>query len=260
MRSVLVVASVVLLVVWLVPPLSPLARRYEYVEALQFVFFAVVVPALMVTGAPWVGLHLASARPPSGDDVAVESGEGPGPVDRLSDGRRRHPEVVRSAAYAGVALAGAVVWRTPAAVDALARRPWLSVLEAAVLLIVGTGLWLELVESPPLVPRLPRPYRTALAAVSMWVVWIMAYLVGLSHGSWYSAYPHHAGIGVSLSADQQLATGVMWFVSACAFVPVIFANLIRWLQAEEDPDEELRVLVRQERTRGRTLGPGPSTP
>ena len=142
------------------------------------------------------------------------------------------------------------------AVDALARHRWLVLVEAATLVAVGVGLWLELVESPPLVPRLPRPGRVALAAVSMWTVWILAYLVGLSHASWYPAYPHHAGTGFSLSADQQLTTGMMWFVSACAFIPVVYWNLIRWLQSEEDPDDELHHLMRQERIRGRTLGPG----
>src|SRR5664280_2282982 len=75
-----------------------------------------------------------------------------------------------------------------------------------------------------------------------------------------TAHTEVAGSGFSLSADQQLTTGLLWFVSACAFIPVVYWNLIRWLQAEEDPDEELHHLVRQERIRGRTLGPGQPTP
>jgi cytochrome c oxidase assembly factor CtaG len=153
-------------------------------------------------------------------------------------------------------LGAAVVWRIPATVDALARHPWLVAVEAVSLIGLSGGLWLELVESPPLTPRLSRPSRVALAAVVMWAIWILAYLVGLSHASWYHAYSHHAGSGLSLSADQQLTTGVMWFVSGCAFVPVVFWNLIRWLQAEEDPDEEMHRLVRTERIRGRTVDGG----
>jgi cytochrome c oxidase assembly factor CtaG len=228
---VLTALAALFLIAWLVPPLGPLARRYESVEALQFSFFAVVVPALAVSGAPWARWE---------------------PAARLADGRRRHPEALRTGVFAGLFLAGAIVWRTPLAVDALAQRPWLVVLEGATLVAVGIGLWLELVESPPLVPRLPRPGRVALAALSMWTIWILAYLVGLSHASWYHAYPHHPGSGLSLSADQQLTTGLLWLVSGCAFVPVVFWNLIRWLQAEEDPDQELHHLVRQERMRGRT--------
>jgi len=262
LRAILLVVAVLLLVACVVPPLSPLARRYEFVEALQFAFFAIVIPALVVIGSPWSLLGLASRDPLRFDDDGnpCSPSEPPGPVDRLAQGRRHHPEALRSVLFAGLYLAGAIIWRTPLAVDALARHPWLLAVEAATLLMVGVGLWLELVESPPLTPRLPRPSRVALAAVAMWIIWILAYLVGLSHASWYQAYPHHAGSGFSLSADQQLTTGLLWFVSACAFIPVVYWNLIRWLQAEEDPDEELHHLVRQERIRGRTLGPGQPTP
>jgi cytochrome c oxidase assembly factor CtaG len=253
---------VLLLVVWLVPPLASIARRYEFVEALQFAFFALVVPALAVMGSPWTLLGLASPTALCLDDDGnpLSPLELPGPVYRLAQGRRRHPKTVRSALFAGLYLAGVIIWRTPLTVDALARHPWLVAAEAATLVAAGVGLWLELVESPPLTPRLSRPNRIALAAIAMWTIWVLAYLVGLSNGSWYHAYPHHAGAGLSLSADQQLTTGMMWFVSACAFIPVVFSNLIRWLQSEEDPDEEMHHLVRQERIRGRTLGPGQPAP
>jgi hypothetical protein len=54
----------------------------------------------------------------------------------------------------------------------------------------------------------------------------------------------------SLAIDQQVTTGLMWFIAASAFLPVIFANLNRWLQSEDDPDEELYNLVRRDRSRG----------
>ena len=62
-RVALLVVAVLLLVAWVVPPLSPLARRYEFVEALQFAFFAIVIPALVVIGSPWSLLGLASRDP-----------------------------------------------------------------------------------------------------------------------------------------------------------------------------------------------------
>ncbi|MGD0394749.1 MAG: cytochrome c oxidase assembly protein [Acidimicrobiales bacterium] len=262
LRAALLVVAGLLLVLWLVPPLAWWARHYEFVEALQFAFFAVVIPALAVIGSPWVRVGLASPRPPALDDdgYPLPPSEAARPVDRLAQGRRRHPEALRTACFASLYLAGAIVWRTPVTVNALRGHPWLVAVEAGTLIAVGVGLWLELAESPPLMPRLTRPGRVALAAISMWTIWILAYLVGLSHASWYQAYPHHAGTGFSLSADQQLTTGMLWFVSACAFVPVVYWNLIRWLQSEEDPDEELHHLMRQERIRGRTLGPGQPTP
>ena len=259
-RTVILAAGLALLALCLVPPLSSEARRYEFVEAIQYCLLVVVVPALVVIGAPWRPLGLASADAPP-VDVGGDSAQAPAglrPVDRLAHGRRRHPEALRSACFVALYLAGAVLWRTPAGVNALARHPWLVAVEAVTLVPLGMGLWLELVESPPLTPRLSRPHRVALAAVCMWTIWLLAYLVGLSHASWYHAYVHHPGSGLSLSADQQLSTGVMWFISGCAFVPVVFWNLIRWLQSEEDPDEELHRLLRQERIRGRTVDGGSS--
>jgi cytochrome c oxidase assembly factor CtaG len=253
---------VVLLVACVTPPLATEARRYEFVEAIQFSLLAVAIPALIVVGAPWLRLGLASRsdRSRAGDSGSTEWGADQRVVDRWARGRRRHPEVVRTAGIFGLYLAGIILWRIPLTVDALAHHPWLVVVEAGTLVVVGMGLWLELVESPPLTPRLARPHRVALAAVSMWAIWILAYLVGLSHGSWYHAYVHHPGVGLSVSADQQLTTGMMWFISACAFIPVVFWNLVQWLQSEEDPDEELHRLVRQERIRGRTVEGGPTGP
>jgi hypothetical protein len=83
----------------------------------------------------------------------------------------------------------------------------------------------------------------------MWMIWVVAYLMGLSHSSVYRAYTHIAGRGLSLSADQAVATGVIWFVSLCAFVPVIFSNLVAWLRSDEDPDDELFRLIRDGRRR-----------
>ena len=81
----------------------------------------------------------------------------------------------------------------------------------------------------------------------MWTVWITAYLVGLSHVAVYRSYPHVVGRDLSVSADQSFATGVLWLTSLCAFVPVIFANLVLWLRSDEDPDDALYRLLRDRR-------------
>ena len=163
--------------------------------------------------------------------------------------RRRHPEYPRTIAFVGAELCAFVAWRTPATVNWIAGGDWHVLVEALVLLPVGVGFWLECVESPPLVPRSTRPVRIAAAAFGMWTIWVLAYLVGLSHADWYRSFKHVAGRGLSLAADQQVTTGVLWFVAACAFVPVIFWNLIVWLRNEENPDEELHSLTREARRR-----------
>jgi cytochrome c oxidase assembly factor CtaG len=195
-----------------VPPLGSLARTSETANALQFAVLALLVPALMVIGAPWRRL---------------------GAIGRLAE---RH--AARTASSSGfVALAvqvmALVAWRTPVAVTAVRHHGWL--LGAEVLTLVGAGvaLWLELVASPPMTPRTSPSRRIVLAAIAMWAVWIVAYVAGMSHGQGYPGFQHLPGHGLSGVADKQLATGLLWLAAAAAYLPVVFSNLFVWLRAEE---------------------------
>lgn len=248
-RTSAFVVSLVLLLFVALPPISIWARRYEFVEALQFVVLVAVVPALFVNGAPWRLLRLSSSSRAQVESVALSDLDTPGPIDRIASRRLRHREPIRSVGVLLVYGVITVFWRIPFAVDALARHPWLLVVEVLTVPTIAIVLWTELVDSPPLSPRLVRPYRIALGAVSMWLIWILAYFVALSHGVWYHAYHHHRGVGISLVADQQLTAGVMWIISGIVYISLIYRNLYRWLQSEEDPNEELHQLIRFERIR-----------
>ncbi|HEY3952812.1 MAG TPA: cytochrome c oxidase assembly protein [Streptosporangiaceae bacterium] len=126
-----------------------------------------------------------------------------------------------------------VAWRLPPALDALARLPGLAAAEAMTLLAAGAGLWLEIVRSPPLAPRLSLPQRAAFAAVGMWSVWITAYALGFSGRPEVPAY---AGGAVGA---QEVAVGLVWGLAGVCFLPVIFAAVVSWL-AGGDLDDELR--------------------
>lgn len=126
-----------------------------------------------------------------------------------------------------------MAWRLPPALDALARLPGLAAAEAMTLLAAGAGLWLEIVRSPPLAPRLSLPQRAAFAAVGMWSVWITAYALGFSGRPEVPAY---AGGAVGA---QEVAVGLVWGLAGVCFLPVIFAAVVSWL-AGGDLDDELR--------------------
>ena len=255
-RVWLAVAGVVAVAVSLVPPVATLAHQYVVVESAQFVLFAIVAPALIVLGAPWrlLGLSRAGdgipAEAASGAAPAAPAGAGvpggAGPFDRLAAGRQQHRSFLRASVFLLWFFGTCLVWRLPPVVDALARHPALIVAELVTLLAAGIGLWLELVSSPPLEPRLPNPQRAAVAALAMWSTWAVAYALGLANHGVFHAYDA-AGSGLSAVADQQITVGLVWAVSAFCFVPVVFVTMLTWLKDNDDPDEELQRLARNER-------------
>lgn len=224
----LVLAAVCTLAV-LVPPLGLAIRHYAFAEALQYVVIAVAGPALFVLGAPW---QLWSSRNPSGTSLA----------DRVARSRSGGPGGLAPFGYLAAFMVAAIIWRLPPVVDALARNPVLVVAELVTLFPAGCGVRLELVASPPLLPRIGRPLRAVFAAASMWTIWVLAYIMAFSDASGYSVYAHHAGMALSTAADNQVAAGIMWAIPAFCGVPVIFNNMLHWLGDSSDPDAEMRAI------------------
>jgi cytochrome c oxidase assembly factor CtaG len=221
-RPWLAACAAILIVLSLVPPAGTYARHYVLAESLQFAVFAVVIPGLLVLGAPWRALRLAG-------------------LIRRSGGRHAgRAAFLRGAAVLAAFMGTVIVWRLPPCVNALATDPGLAAGELVTLGAAGTMLWLELVESPPLLPRLTRPVRAAFAALAMWTIWVLAYILGFSQAVWFRAYSHP---GLSALADQEIATGIMWAVSAVCFIPVVYVTALTWLRDTEDPDEGLRAVA-----------------
>jgi cytochrome c oxidase assembly factor CtaG len=206
--------AVILIAIMLLPPAAGYARQYAFAQALQFVIFAVVGPALLVLGIP---------QPVRSRDRLTGRG-----------GSSRRPGA-RAAVVLAAFIAAAVTWRLPATVNALARDPALAAAEMITLLAAGTGIWLELTGAPPGPGQLPRPARAAMAAVAMWTIWVPAYLTGMSGASWFAAYHHGAPGGLSAAADQQIAVAILWAVPALCFLPVLYVTVIAWLGGSTSP-------------------------
>jgi cytochrome c oxidase assembly factor CtaG len=167
---------------------------------------------------------------------------------------------VRAGVFLVLFIVVTVAWRLPPVMDTLASHPVLVVAELITLLVAGAGLWLELVSSPPLSPRVPNPHRAALAALAMWSAWVVAYALGFSSHPVFHGYDP-AGGALSAVTDQEITVALVWAVSAFCFIPVIFVTLLTWLSASDNPDEELQRLARDERQRPVVRGWGrPSRP
>jgi cytochrome c oxidase assembly factor CtaG len=147
-------------------------------------------------------------------------------------------------------IAVALAWRLPVAVNSLVRYPALTAAEAVTLIGTGCALWLELVDSPPFLPRITRPQRAAFAALPMWSLWASAYIMGFSGTDWFSALAHSAGHGLGTVADQEIAAGLLWAIPGLCFVPVVYFSVITWLRDSANPDDELRGVANGQRVPG----------
>ena len=249
-RNALGIFGVGCWILLVIPPISGWAHHFEFMQATQFSLFAFVIPALLVVSAPWRFLGLAAR-----EDFEVDpDGKIVSPVefrvmDRFASARRGVTSHIGAVTLLVCYLVVAIFWRVAPIVDYTNRHAWMLVPESLSLVAVGSLLWLDLVESPPVSPGITRPFRIAMTAISMWTVWIVAYLNAMSHDPWYGSF-HHVGTGLSLWADQQLTAVLMWVLSAATFLPVVFWNLIHWLQSEEDPNAELGSMLRRERALG----------
>lgn len=238
LRRWLGLAAGVAILLAVFPPIVLLVGRYALWGALEFTLLAFVAPALIVLAAPWSWRGPREARPNGSL------------TERTAFVRLRHRGQLRAVCLVLPSVAAVVGWRLPAAVDAVVRHRWLVAVEAVTLVAAGVVAWLELLGSPPLQPRSPRPRRIVLAALPMWACWIMSFVLGFSRVHWFAAYHYQAGHGLSFIADQQFTAGLLWFVPFWVFIPYELANIIRWLRGGEDPDMELQSLVRRERGRG----------
>jgi cytochrome c oxidase assembly factor CtaG len=208
-------AGIALIAACLLPPLVVLARRYLFVESIQFCAFAMAAPALIALGAPWRVVH-----PPSGAARLV---------DRLAAGRRDRASSVPAVGYLVAWVVICLGWRLVPVLDALARHPALVVAEMLTLCAAGTLLWLELVHSPPFAPQLGYPQRACVAALAMWSIWAIAYVLGFAAHSVVPAYDT-AGSHLSPVADQEITAFLLWAVAGVCFIPVVFGALLTWLR------------------------------
>jgi cytochrome c oxidase assembly factor CtaG len=218
-RGWLAALAVVLVVASLVPPLDVLARRYLFAESIQFCVFALAAPVLVVLAAPW-SLFPRGLRRLAGVN---ESGRG------------RPPSAAAGYLIAWVAVC--VAWRLPPVLDGLARHPVLAVPEAVTAWAAGIGLWLELIGSPPLEPRLTRPQRATVAALAMWSIWVIAYVLGFARDSVVHAYDG-AGSHLVTVDDQEITAFVLFAAAAVAFLPVVFTAALTWLRDGSEPGQD----------------------
>jgi putative membrane protein len=211
----------------LVSPMGYWSHRFIWVRDLQDVVLAIIAPALIVLGAPWLPLR-----------------------DGLGLGGRRHDDVDKAAGavqmrtgrpgwqWAPILITAAFcvtwwVWHLPWPFDAALHSPALYTAEVITYLAAGIGFWLQLIGSRPLSPAMAPLNRVALVvavAVSGTVLGLIrAYGPGVAYPA-YLAADHRVA---SLVSDQQAGGAVLWLIPLIPLSIVAVALAVRWLDDEE---------------------------
>jgi cytochrome c oxidase assembly factor CtaG len=211
--------------------LSPTFDRWSdellWAHMLQHVVLMSVAPPLIVMGAPWLpvwrGLPLGLRRPVARLVVGLPL------FARRCLRTLRDPWLVL--VLAGIDLA---VWHVPAAYDLTLRSSAVHYAEHATFIALGLLFWLQLLDSPPLHPRLTALWRAGYATAGAAIGWVLAVVLALAPSPLYPAYASLAQRpgGISALGDQEFAAGVMIGIGAIPFSIVVFVLIYEWLDEE----------------------------
>lgn len=205
----------------LVSPVGYWAQRFVWVRSVQDLLLAVVAPALIVLGAPWLVLERGVRHGRQERERAAIEPE-------VAMGWLRLPIAVTVAF--NVAWCG---WHLPVLYDAARAQSPVFACEVITYLGLGVVFWLQLIGSRPHVPRLA-PLRRVLLLVGTAVAGTgLALVLVFGSAVLYPSYPgseHHV---LSLVADQQVGGAVFWVIMLVPYSVAMVALLIGWLNDEE---------------------------
>jgi cytochrome c oxidase assembly factor CtaG len=223
-RGASVLAGLLSIVLVLSPSYDRWADTLLWAHMLQHVVLMSVAPPLIVLGSPWMpvwrGLPLLLRRPLARFAVGL-----PGPV-RAVFRSLRDPYVVFALNAADLA-----VWHLPSLYDSTLRSGAVHYTEHALFVTLGLLLWVQVLDSPPLRPRLTALWRAGYVTAAAATGWVLALVLALAPAPIYPAYAsqtHRPG-GISALGDQQLAAGVMIGIGAIPFSIAVFVLAYQWL-------------------------------
>ena len=228
-------AGLATILVALEGPVETSSGTLLWVHMLQHVLLLSVAAPLIALGAPWMSIW----RPlPLGFRRSVAKTVARSPA--LAPLRWLGRNLARPWPALVVCSVNLALWHVPAVYDFALRHEGVHVLEHLTFIVFGILLWIQVLESPPLRPRLPLSTRVYYVLVFDVVCWILSLELAFASTPLYPAYAHLARRpgGISALADQQLAGGVMLGLGSLAATLYVFWGLYRWLGAprESSPD------------------------
>jgi cytochrome c oxidase assembly factor CtaG len=219
-------AGLITLVLALDSVIDDQADRLFWVHMTQHVLLMMVVAPLFVVAAPWIpmwkGLPLSTRRGLGGAYM-----RSPGWRAVRAAGRR----VVAPVPIWILFVIDLSVWHVPALYGLTLRNQAVHDLEHLSFLVLAVLFWAQVVESPPLRPRLSEAWRVAYVTLAATACWLLAMVLAFAPSPLYAGYESLASRpgGISALADQQLAAGIMWGPGSIPFAIFVFLALYRWL-------------------------------
>jgi putative membrane protein len=207
--------GIAVILIALLSPLDDLALRLQWAHMVQHVLLLVVAPPLVVLARPW---------------ETATAGFGPrlrhvlsAPQRTLATHGRR---VIAAAAAVSVFIAVMWVWHIPALYNLTLRDEAVHNVEHTAFLAVGLLFWSAALrrEDAPSVGLIGRAVVVLAGLIGSW---LLAVFIGYAPTVLYA---YSGSGGLTASADQQLAAGVMWVPASVPFVVVLVALVARWFE------------------------------
>jgi cytochrome c oxidase assembly factor CtaG len=208
----------------LVSPVAYWAQRFVWVRSVQDVLLAIVAPALIVLGAPWLALRRGVRYPRQEPETAAAEQEQALGWLRMS--------IAVTVAF-NLAWCG---WHLPVLYDAARPHGLVFACEAITYLGCGVLFWCQLIGSRPHVPRLAPLRRVTLLVGTAAIGAGFAMVLVFGSEVLYPSYLSRQHGAVSLVADQQVGGAVLWVLPLVPYFVAMVALLVRWLNDEESAD------------------------
>jgi cytochrome c oxidase assembly factor CtaG len=210
------VAGIAVILVALLSPVDALALRLQWVHMVQHLLLLVVAPPLVVLARPWEvattafgpRLHRVVSRPQA---------------QLQTRGRRVIAAVAAVVLFVGVLWA----WHVPALYDLTLRDDMVHNLEHTTFLGVGLLFWTAALPRAGNAPGLGMVGRAAVTLSGLIGSWMLAVYIGYAPTVLYA---YSGSGGLSATADQQLASGVMWVPGSIPFVVILVWLGARWFE------------------------------
>jgi putative membrane protein len=235
-RSACGLAGIASIVFVLGPQFDRWADELLWAHMLQHVVLMAVAPPLIVLAAPWMptwrGIPLSIRRPLARGVMALPR------VVRAGFRALRSPIPVFVLVNLDMG-----VWHVPQLYDLTLRSESVHYLEHALFFGLGLVFWLQVIDSPPLHPRLEGLWRVGYTVAASAAGWLLALVLALDPSPLYGAYAalaHRPG-GLSALGDQELAAGVMLGIGSIPYAIAVFCDIYKWLDDERPRPSRRRV-------------------